>query len=154
MKLRDRKQDVRRENRSRWKRGSFTVEAAFLIPVTVMLLALLLVYCFYRHNHVWYTAAAAEAALVGNGRLIDQTAAAAAAERAEARIRDQVMPGSAPETEITSDTSGTGVWFRNQLFPAFSELFSFETGVKIQKVRPVNYLRILWMAREAEGGSS
>ena len=46
-----------------WKKGSFTVESAFLIPMAVMLTALLIVFTFYAHNKVWYTAAAYEAAL-------------------------------------------------------------------------------------------
>ena len=36
--------------------------------MAVMLTALLIVFTFYAHNKVWYTAAAYEAALAGNGR--------------------------------------------------------------------------------------
>lgn len=45
------------------KRGSFTVEAALLMPVIFLVLMGLLYLNFYVHNRAWLTAAAYEAAV-------------------------------------------------------------------------------------------
>ena len=47
-------------------RGSFTVEAAALMPVIFLTLFGCLYLCFYVHNRAWLTAAAYEAAEVGS----------------------------------------------------------------------------------------
>lgn len=45
------------------KKGSFTVEAALLMPVIFLVLMGLLYLNFYVHNRAWLTAAAYEAAV-------------------------------------------------------------------------------------------
>ena len=50
------------------RRGSLTVEAAFIVPVSWICAGLLIALNFYIHDAVWYQAAAFEAALAGNGR--------------------------------------------------------------------------------------
>ena len=48
------------------KKGSFTVEAALLMPVIFLVLMGLLYLNFYVHNRAWLTAAAYEAAVSGS----------------------------------------------------------------------------------------
>ena len=50
------------------RRGSLTVEAAFIVPISWFCAALLTALNFYIHNVVWYQAAAYEAVLAANGR--------------------------------------------------------------------------------------
>ena len=50
----------------RIKRGSFTVEAALLMPVIFLVLMGLLYLNFFVHNRAWLTAAAYEAAVSGS----------------------------------------------------------------------------------------
>ena len=140
-----------------WKKGSFTVESAFLITMAVMLTALLIVFTFYAHNKVWYTAAAYEAALAGNGRREgnEWDASASAKEKAEERSVQQVMPGSKPDIYAGSSPWGTEVRYSGQRFPMFSEhLFTYTAEAKVEKVRPVKYLRALWLMKELEGSIS
>lgn len=48
------------------KKGSFTVEAACVMPVILLAVIGILYLCFFVHNRVWLTAAAYEAALSGS----------------------------------------------------------------------------------------
>lgn len=47
-------------------KGSFTVEAACVMPVILLVLFGLLYLCFFVHNRAWLTAAAYESALTGS----------------------------------------------------------------------------------------
>lgn len=47
------------------KKGSFTVEAVFVVPVCLLVVFFLLQTFFYLHHISWYTAAAWECALTG-----------------------------------------------------------------------------------------
>lgn len=47
-------------------RGSFTIEAACVIPMIFLVLFGLLYLCFFVHNRAWLTAAAYESALTGS----------------------------------------------------------------------------------------
>lgn len=44
-------------------KGSVTVEAAFIVPLALLVILTVLSLCFYVHNRAWYTAAAAETAV-------------------------------------------------------------------------------------------
>lgn len=48
------------------RKGSFTVEAACVMPVILLALMGSLYLCFFVHNRAWLTAAAYEAALAGS----------------------------------------------------------------------------------------
>ena len=52
----------------RIKRGSFTVEAAVIIPLTVLTFALLLGFAYYTHQRVWCTGAVYESLLAASQR--------------------------------------------------------------------------------------
>ncbi|MCI6004924.1 MAG: TadE/TadG family type IV pilus assembly protein [Blautia sp.] len=54
---------IRKQN---LKQGSFTVEAACVMPMILLVLFGLLYLCFFVHNRAWLTAAAYESALVGS----------------------------------------------------------------------------------------
>ncbi len=47
------------------KKGSMTVEMAFLMPVFLLVLIGCIYLCFFVHNRVWLSAAAHESALLG-----------------------------------------------------------------------------------------
>ena len=54
-------------------RGSFTVEAAALMPVIFLALFGCLYLCFFVHNRAWLTAAAYESALTGSMEAVKKT---------------------------------------------------------------------------------
>lgn len=57
---------MRKETEKRWRQGSFTIEAACVMPLILLTLMGLLYLCFFVHNRAWLTAAAYEAALSGS----------------------------------------------------------------------------------------
>ena len=133
---------------TKWKKGSFTVEAAFLVPAAVMITVLLIFCIFYVHNQVWYGTAALEAALAGNGRTegsgksAEETAKSCAVKRAE----EQVMPGETPSVEARDSGTGIYVSFRGNIFPLFAGWsFYCLAEAEVERVRPVKFLRIMWM---------
>ena len=175
--MRKRPEEIRRRNNKtrrhtgyRWLtgtmcRGTITMEASFLIPWAVLLTALLIILLFYMHNRVWYQTAALETALSGNqyiagsegsGRAGAREGAeaenpagqAAAAQKAEERIRDQAMPGSRPQTEIVCTNGSTEAAFEGQDYPMFSSLFSWSVRESVKKVRPAPVIRGKWVLKK------
>ena len=120
-----------------------TVEASVLIPLLFLMTVMLLICLFYRHNLNYYTAAAAESALRGNAAaeggedLPEQLARASAASR----TADQPVPGRFPQAEVFCGDGGSTVSFSGQVFPAFSQWFSWETEVSVRKVHPAGTVR-------------
>lgn len=58
---------VRRRRNGKWiNKGSFTIEAACIMPLVLLVLMGCLYLCFFVHNRVWLTAAAYESALAGS----------------------------------------------------------------------------------------
>lgn len=49
----------------KYKKGSFTIETACLMPLFLLMIFVCIYLCFYVHNRAWLTAAAHEAALAG-----------------------------------------------------------------------------------------
>ena len=139
-----------------------TVEASYIVPWTVILLALLITMTFFVHNRNWYKAAACETALSGN-RYVEGSGGtgsagyagssgsnnAAGSKYAEAtmkqRIQEQAMPGSEPEKQITCTQDATEVQLSGQDFPVFSEVFSWTVKEKVKKIRPVKVVRGKWI---------
>ena len=50
----------------RWKRASFTLEAACVMPLVLLAVMGVIYLCFFVHNRSWLTSAAYEAALSGS----------------------------------------------------------------------------------------
>ena len=112
-------------------RGSITVEASFVIPIIVIVIAALLTLLFYVHNRCWYTNAALESAMMGNARFTGgddegvslEQAGREAENRAEQRAADQTMPGTTPSYEVKCGRQGTSVTFQGQKYSMFTKYF-------------------------------
>ncbi|MGN0362104.1 MAG: hypothetical protein ACI4ET_04610 [Bilifractor sp.] len=130
--------------------GSLTVEASVIVPMTVILVAMLMVLFFYVHNRNWYQAAAAEVCLTGNSRY-DTGVNAGDMARAKAMERAslQIMPASQPEVEVVCGKNGTSAAFSNQRFPAFRNFFQLSVRADVDKVAPVDALRLARSVRRA-----
>ena len=132
------------------KKASMTVEAAVIVPMTVLVIALLIILSFYIHNRVWYTCAACEAAILGNMPAGDEGEAVRRAEGAASRwMREQAMPGSTPEYDVQMSGSGTEVSFSGQTYAMFrTELTPFSVDITVKKIRPEKYLRLVWAGKQ------
>ena len=148
----NRKYAALREKSGWFARGSMTVEASVIVPVTVLVTAALIVLCFYVHNRNWYLAAAAEVCLAGNSRYDrDIDAQSVAARKAEERMDAQVIPASRPAVDLSCRRGGTSVSFSNQTFAAFQNIFNLSVSADVDKVTPVEELRASRTVRRSLG---
>lgn len=139
------KMDSFKKSDLEWNRGSLTVEASFIVPMAFMVIALMLVTCFYIHNRVYYSCAAYEAAIGGNETKGQQEGKAG--KVADMRVGGQPMPGSSPSVSVSQNGGSTTVEFAGQTFPAFRSLIPVLSVSKtVRKVRPERTLRLLWAA--------
>lgn len=132
-------------NRRAYSRGSFTVEAAVIVPLLVFMIAALISLCFFVHDRVWYTGAACEAALAAN---MAEDAAGEAQERVEQRLADHVIPGALPDADVSAGKNGATVAFTGRRsFGLPWELPAWEAGVHIRRIRPAGILQNWWAAK-------
>ena len=134
-------------------RGSLTVEAAWVVPVTFIVLAVLISLTFYIHNHIWYRCGALEAAVIGNLNAgPEDTGEDAVRRAAEQRIRDQVMPGTPPQLTVRGNkrqaeviyagsASGTGV----------EEPAPYRVRERVTYVNPETAVRLRRMLKQFSG---
>lgn len=89
-------------------KGSFTVEAAALMPVILLTLFGCLYLCFFVHNRVWLTAAAYESALTGSMEAVKRSGNAY--EAADARSKELGNTGFfGAENLCVQTTAGTNI---------------------------------------------
>ena len=139
-------------SRNPLRRGSLTVEGAFVIPFTFMIMILIIILTFYIHNRVWYTCAACESALKGILTIPEAERQAAAETAARSRIDDQIMPGSRPELQVTSGTGGLSVCFSGLSPIMFTgELTPARAEGDASSVRPDQQLILLWTEKRISG---
>ena len=122
-----------------WKRGSYTVEAAFLVPVAVMLTALLIVYTFYVHNKVWYTAAAWECVLTG----LEAKESGETTEETWQEVKSQQpLPVGSVQTDISASGQTISVQIHGQMqpLPGIGEM-GFDISAKRSALKPAALLR-------------
>ena len=146
-----RKVPVKSDQRSlfirQMRQASMTVESAVIVPMTVMLLALLLILTFYVHNRTLYTCPACETAVRGNMPEAEGSheAEESARKLAQQRIADQVMPGSAPKLDLTVERKNTSVTYSGQTYAMFHRVLTpFQVKVQAKQICPEKYVRLLW----------
>lgn len=76
---------MKRIEKSRWRKGSLTVETALWMPVILFVWMGAVSVCLFVHNRAWLTAVAYEAAIVGSWEITDSQEEAE--ERAMERVR-------------------------------------------------------------------
>ena len=116
------------------KRGTFTVEAAVIVPMTVIMTALLIGYCYYAHQINWFKGAAYEAAEAGLKDPDKQS------EKAEARINDRTawipLNVGSVKTEVSSGTKLAVSFEGNVLDDVFGSLFRYRGEAALRRFDP------------------
>ena len=123
-------------------RGSFTVEAAVVVPLAVFLIAALVGLTFFAHDRVWFTGAACEAALAANAA---EDGESAAQQKIGQRTADRILPGTAPEAFAEIRRHSAAVRFtgaRELLY--FGKLSAWQAAAEVRRVRPAGDLRTWW----------
>ncbi len=80
--------------REQMDKGSITAEAAFVVPLVLMVVFLSVLLAFYVHNRAWYTAAAAESVLTASSVGVRKHAGTEKIlnEKMEERMKKQGFP--------------------------------------------------------------
>lgn len=139
--------------RKKLRQGSITMEAVYLIPMAVLLTALLIFYCFYEHDRVWFTAAACETALAGTRRLESgEDAQTLATERAQERVQSQPFPVGSPDMEVSAGKKECKASFTSSGKTALQYTFPYKVTEQIEKVDPVGRIRTAWIVKKCING--
>ena len=127
------------------KKGSLTVEASFVIPLSVMVMALVLSLGFFLYQRCWYTQAACETVLAGSTRAVlkGKSGEEEAKKRWDIMRNESPMPWNQITSAITGSddrlevhiTGETPVWGRKS--------WKADVTVSQKIVRPVTYIRKL-----------
>ncbi len=135
------------------RRGSITVETAFLAPVIIGITLLLIFYCFCEHARVWYAAAACEAALAGTIRSVDsQEPEELARIRGLSRIEEQPFPVTEPLLEVTVEGKKVAVVFQVSGAAAMERYFPYTVQSSVKQTDPVGGVRTAWLAKNIING--
>jgi Flp pilus assembly protein TadG len=133
------------------KRGSFTVEAALLMPVIFLVLMGLLYLNFYVHNRAWLTAAAYEAAVSGsmegyskNGNSYEK------ADNQGRMLGSAGLPGGENLRMQISTGKSVQVTYRMEIPAGFLGLkWKIKATGKAVPLRPVGWIRKVKSSRDA-----
>ena len=120
-----------------WRKASFTVEAAFIIPFSLLIILILIGFCYYEHQINWCKGAAYESVLYGiyEGGSGDR-AAGAAAERL--RERSAEAPLNVGEI-ITSSSHFIGIKaaYETSVLPGtFGDIYKISGEVSLIPYEP------------------
>ena len=129
------------------KKGSFTVEAAYVIPLSVTILAALIGYAYFMHQRVWCTGALYESMLYASGkRAPAESMADTARSHLGERISESPLATGAISGEIEDNTfEMSGKCSFGILEDVFGSLFYSEVTEKTIKTDPVLVKRLEWL---------
>ena len=120
-----------------WKRASFTVEAAFIVPFTLLIILILIGFCYYEHQINWCKGAAYEAVLYG---IYKGDSDNSAAQAAAARLRERSEESPVNVGEIITSAShhiGIKAAYETTILPGtFSDTFKVSGEVSLIRYEP------------------
>ena len=130
------------------KRGSFTVEAAVIVPFTVGVIALMIGYCYFVHQINWCKGAAYEAALEGIERTkTAEEAQTKAEERMDKRLSEAPV-GAGDLTGEASAGSSVEITFEGSVInDYFGDLFDYSGKATVLRVDAVNLKRLEFIVK-------
>lgn len=136
----------------KWKKkGSLTVEASFIISMSLIIVGLMLSLCFFIYQRCWYTQAACESVLTGSAlgiwkgeSIVEQTEGKWKSRKEEFFLKPENLTAncSGNKDRVLLEISGkTAVWGRAAL--------EFSNSVSQKGIRPVRYI---WKVQALMGG--
>ena len=141
--------DLKKGRLQQIKKASFTVEAAVLVPVAAMIVAVLIGYIYFMHNTVCAYGAAVEALFYAEqciGEDDDRSS------RLEERLGTRSLEMPIEEFSYKGDTGNrhTEAEVSDSLLKGvFGELFSYRHSVRLEHNRPAGLKRLQWIAKHA-----
>lgn len=133
-------------NINKLKRGVFTVEASFIVPIAALVLAMLMGYAYFLHERAWSKAVSYESAMHAvQYEASDKSIEKYADERFEARYSESVTGLSKNNTEVSESDYGLRVsWSYGILEKAFGDVFTFNDEISVRKIKPSKTKRLMW----------
>ena len=130
------------------KRGVFTVEASFVVPIAALVLAMLIGYAYFMHERAWSKAVSYEAAMyAAQYETDDNNIERYANERLETRYDESVTGLSQNNSEVSESDFGLNIsWSYGILEKAFGDVFTFNDEISVRKIKPSKTKRLMWTA--------
>ena len=127
----------------KWKKGSFTVETALVMPIILLVLMGLLYLSFFVHNRAWLTAAAYEAAVSGSMEGYRKNGAVYETADVKGRILgSEGFPGGENFSMQTSAGKKVEVTYRMDIAAGYmGENWNFKVSGEAEVLRPVEWIR-------------
>lgn len=126
-----------------FEKGSFTLEAAVVFPMTLFVLLFLLSLFLYVHDYAWYTAAAWECVIGGSGDSSDsrKDISEEILNRADKRQREYWGRNSL-FMELTVDEEKTEALYQGAVsfFMGLPEQ-NYRVDITLKRIRPVRFIR-------------
>lgn len=135
-------------NIKRLKRGSFTVEAAVIVPLAVMIIAALISYIYFMHEKVWSSASVYEAAFYAVQRIEDESSRSAMVkERLNERYNNRILGFSDNNSQVSVSDSEINIQWEYGIFEElFGTIFTVSNDISIRVIDPVSIKRLAWTA--------
>ncbi len=135
-------------NMKKLKRGVFTVEASFIVPIAALVIAMLMGYTFFMHERAWSKSVSYEAAMyAAQYETSDEGIEKYAEERLEDRYNESVTGLSKDNTEVSEGNYSLNIGWSYGIFEeAFGDVFTFKDEISIRKIKPSITKRLMWTA--------
>ena len=138
-------------NAHNWKRASFTIEAAYIIPISAIMIALLIAFTYYAHEITRSKAVAYEAGIEGTFRTTEDTAEQRVNEVIEYEQETEPLGVSWKNMTASVNDTDIKVKYSESVLPeTFGTLFKAENEIKIDMTHPVKVKRLEWIVKYAD----
>lgn len=133
---------------TRYKKASFTVEAAVIVPIAALCIVLLIGYIYFMHESVWSNAAAYEAGFYALQRREDEVSVEEMVnERLDQRYNNSILGMAKNNSSINVSNSKIKIsWSYGILEEAFGDTFKINDKASLNKIAPVRLKRLEWAA--------
>ncbi len=138
----------------KWAKAGFTVEAAVIVPMIVIITALLIGFCYYTHQINWCKGASYEAVIKGVERVRKEDDSQRCAQH---RINERIAETPLSAGIISADAASgyrVGIQFKGGVLEeVFHGLFQFRGEASIVRFEPVKIKRTAYLIKGIAGGS-
>jgi hypothetical protein len=148
------------KGRKRIKKASFTVEAAFIVPLSAAVLALLIVFIYFTHEKAWAVSVACEASFYAMQRQeSEETRGEILEERLEVRKKENPLGVNMTDYKVEESKKNLKISMEECVFPeSFGKRFSSSFYLELKLFDPVKVKRTLWLGnyvtKQQEGSES
>ncbi len=137
------------------RKGSFTVEAAAILPLLAAFIALLLGFIYFTHQQNWCRGAAFESIYYALQRNPGEKKIAGLADM---RLKERIAEAPMSFTDMQGSTSENAfritAEIKTEILPdVFGDRFSFERQCSAKVIDPCSLKRTAWVAGYASGES-